>query len=168
MPFAAIITFIKSPLAKALGILAMFAAAFAAGMIFQGALSSADRNIEKAKDAQAVATHSVQVATLAQNSNRINTGVSNYVQNRTADLSRRLGGGLRNPADGYRPLPRLAGSTTGIAARAPGCVSVEQYNDLQWEAGNTAVMVEGWQVWYERQRAAWQEFLQNAATTGSD
>jgi hypothetical protein len=167
MPFTAILTFIKSPLAKVLGILAMLAAAFAAGMIFQGALSSADRNKEKAEDAQAVATHSVQVATLAQNSNRINTGVSNYVQNRTADLSSRLGGGLRASND-YRPLPRLAGSATGAAACAPGCVSVERYNDLQWEAGNTAVMVEGWQLWYERQHAAWQEFLQSVYRTGDE
>ena len=158
MPFTAILDFIRSPLAKVIGFVAMIAAAFAAGVIYQSALSSAERNEAIAKDAKAEATHSVAVAGLAQQSNRINTGVSNYVQNRTADLSARLGG-LRQPASDYRPMPGMAGSPSGAAACRPGCVPVEQFNDLAWEAGNSAVMVEGWQLWYRDQKTAWEAFL---------
>ena len=77
MPFTAILDFIRSPLAKVIGFVAMIAAAFAAGAVYQSALSSAERNESIAKDAKAEATHSVAVADLAQQSNRINTGVSN-------------------------------------------------------------------------------------------
>ena len=157
MPFIAIIDFIKSPLAKVIGFLAMMVAAFAAGVIYQSALSSAERNKEKAEDANAVATHNAQVATLAQDSNRINTGVSNYVQKRTTDLSARFGG-LRLTTNSYRPVPSLAGSPSGTTASIPGCVSIEQYNDLAWEAANTAVMVDGWQLWYRYQKAAFDAF----------
>ena len=150
--------FIRSPLAKVIGFVAMIVAAFAAGVIYQSALSSAERNESIAKDAKAEATHSVAVAGLAQQSNRINTGVSNYVQNRTADLSARLGG-LRQPTSDYRPMPGMAGSPSGAAACRPGCVPVEQFNDLAWEAGNSAVMVEGWQLWYRDQKTAWEAFL---------
>lgn len=167
MPFIAIIDFIKSPLAKVLGFLAMLVAAFAAGVIYQNALSSAERNKEKAEDANAVATHSAQVATLAQDSNRINTGVSNYVQKRTADLSARFGG-LRLTTNSYRPVPSLAGSPSGTAAGLPGCISVEQYNDLAWEAGNSAVMVEGWQLWYRDQKTAWEAFLKKQSEGWED
>lgn len=158
MPFAAILDFIRSPLAKAIGLVAMIIAAFAAGVIYQSALSSADRNESIAKDAKAEATHSMQVASLAQESNRINTGVANYVQNRTADLSDRLGG-VRQPTSHYRPMPSVAGSPSGSTASGPGCVPIEQYNDLAWEAGATAVMVEGWQLWYQKYKTAWEAFL---------
>lgn len=167
MPFIAIIDFIKSPLAKVLGFLAMMVAAFAAGVIYQSALSSAERNKEKAEDANAVATHNAQVATLAQDSNRINTGVSNYVQKRTADLSARFGG-LRLTTNSYRPVPGLAGSPSGAAACRPGCVPVEQFNDLAWEAGNSAVMVEGWQLWYRDQKTAWEAFLKKQSEGWED
>ena len=161
MPFTAIIDFIRSPLAKVIGFVAMIIAAFVAGAIYQSALSGAERNESIAKEAKAEATHSVQVAGLAQESNRINTGVSNYVQNRTADLSARLGG-VRQPMaekSDYRALPGMAGSPSGATACRPGCVPIEQFNDLAWEAGNSAVMVEGWQLWYRDQKTAWEAFL---------
>lgn len=163
----AALDFIRTPLAKAIGLVAMIVAAFAAGVIYQSALSSAERSKEQATAAKAEATHSVAVADLAQQSNRINTGVSNYVKNRTADLSARLGG-LRQPTSDHRPLPGMAGSPSGATACRPGCVPVEQLNDLAWEAGNTAVMVEGWQLWYRQQQTAWEAFLKKQSEGWED
>lgn len=162
-----IIDLIKSPAAKILGCIAMLAAAFIAGAVFNGARINAKWSQEREETAKTVATQATNTADLAQESNRINTGVSNYVQKRTADLSDRFGGVRLTPSHN-RPLPGMAGSTSGAATRGTGCVSVEQYNDLAWEAGNTAVMVEGWQLWYQNQKTAWDTYAKRQSEGWED
>lgn len=162
-----ILELIKSPAAKILGCLAMLAAAFIAGAVFNGARIHANWSQEQAETAKAVATQGNATASLAQESNRINTGVSNYVQKRTADLSDRLGG-VRLTTSHHSALPGVAGSPSGAATASTGCVSVEQYNDLAWEAGNTAVMVEGWQLWYQNQKTAWDDYAKRQSEGWED
>lgn len=157
--------FLKSPITKAIGIAAMVAAVFFAGYTTSNAFCRANTAETEAKNSKAVATQAIAIAGHAQKSQSINTEVSNYVQKRTSDLASRFGGGLRHPSSNST-LPGLSGGSAGVAAGGTGCVPVEQYNDLAWEAGNTAVMVEGWQRWYTQQRAAFEQLLGNINTDG--
>lgn len=151
------IDIIKAPAAKILGVAAMITAIFVAGCVHGEGKVTAKWNAEKVSIATAVAEQAVSVADLSNKSQTINSEVSNYVQARSSALYARLGG-LRIDQSGHRALPGLSGGSAGVAAGGTGCVPVEQYNDLAWEAGNTAVMVEGWQRWYRQQREAWENW----------
>lgn len=150
--------FLKSPITKAIGIAAMVAAVFFAGYTTSNAFCRADKAETEANNSKAVATQAIAIASHAQKTQSINTEVSNYVQKRTSDLASRFGGGLRHPSSNSA-MPGISGSATGVTAGGTGCVPIEQYNDLAWEAGNAAVMVEGWQRWYANQRAAFDQLL---------
>lgn len=152
-----IIDLIKTPAANILGIAAMVAAIFVSGCIHGEGNIRANWNEEKVKTSAAVATQAVAVADLSHKSQTINSEVSNYVQARSSDLSARIGG-MRQPKSGNSPLPGVSGRPAGVASGVPGCVPIEQYNDLAWEAGNTAVMVDGWQLWYRQQREAYENW----------
>lgn len=154
----AILDLIKSPAIKIIGIAAMVAAVFFAGYTTSNAFCRADKAESDRQNSQAVAGQAIAIAGHAQKSQSINTEVSNYVQTRTADLNRRFGSGLRHPSSAGA-VPVFSGSTSGAATGGTGCISVEQYNDLAWEAGNTAVMVEGWQRWYIEQRTVFEQLL---------
>ena len=154
----AILDLIKSPAIKIIGIAAMVAAVFFAGYTTSNAFCRADKAESDRQNSQAVAGQAIAIAGHAQKSQSINTEVSNYVQTRTADLNRRFGSGLRHPSSAGA-VPVFSGSTSGAATGGTGCISVEQYNDLAWEAGNTAVMVEGWQLWYAQQRDAYNKLI---------
>lgn len=153
----AILDLVRTPAAKILGVAAMVAAVFVAGCIQGEGNVKSKWNEEKAATAEAVASQSIAVADLSRKSQTINSEVSNYVQSRNSDLSARISG-LRQPQSGHSALPYVARGTTGAATCQPGCVPLEQFNDLIWEAGNTAVMVEGWQLWYQRQKDAFEAF----------
>lgn len=148
---------IKTPAAKILGVLAMTAAIFIAGCIHGEGNVTSKWNAEKVTTATAVAEQAVSVASLSNKSQTINSEVSNYVQARSSALYDRLGG-VRLDKSGHSALPRFSGSAAGTSPGSPGCISTEQYNDLAWEAGNTAVMVEGWQLWYRQQREAYENW----------
>lgn len=163
-PFA-ILDLIKSPAIKIIGIAAMVAAVFFAGYTTSNAFCRADKAESDRQNSKAVATQAIAIAGHAQKSQSINTEVSNYVQKRTSDFAGRFGSGLRHPG-GAGTVPSLSGGTTRADAGGTGCVPVEQNNDLAWEAGNTAVMVEGWQIWYTQQRAAFEKLLGNINTDG--
>lgn len=151
------IDIIKAPAAKILGVAAMITAIFVAGCVHGEGKVTAKWNAEKVSIATAVAEQAVSVADLSNKSQTINSEVSNYVQARSSALYARLGG-LRIDQSGHRALPSVSGSAAGATAGSPGCLPIEQYNDLAWEAGNTAVMVEGWQLWYRQQREAWENW----------
>jgi hypothetical protein len=153
----AILDMIRTPAAKILGVIAMIAAIFIAGCIHGEGSVTAKWNDEKVTVATAVAEQAVSVANLTNKSQSINSEVSNYVQARSSDLSARLGG-VRDDKSSHGTLSGVSGGTTGTATGGTGCISAEQYNDIAWEAGNTAVMVIGWQLWYEKQREAWQSW----------
>lgn len=154
-----ILDIIQTPAAKILGALAMIAAIFVAGCVHGEGNVTAKWNAEKVTVATAVAAQAVSVADLSRKSQTINSEVSDYVQARSSALSARLGGGVRHHAEGgNRALPVVSGSATGTTQGSTCCVPIEQYNDLAWEAGNTAVMVEGWQTWYRKQREAWENW----------
>lgn len=155
--------FLKSPITKAIGIAAMVAAVFFAGYTTSNAFCRANTAEAEAKNSQAVATQAIAIAGHAQKSQSINTEVSNYVQKRTSDFASRFGGGLRHPSSNSA-MPGLSGSATGVTAGGTGCVPIEQYNDLAWEAGNTAVMVEGWQRWYANQSAEFKRLIESMNT----
>ncbi len=157
IPLAAL-DLIKSPAIKAIGIGTMVAAVFFAGYTTSNAFCRANKAEAESQNSQAVASQATAIAGHAQKSQSINTEVSNYVQTRTADLNRHLGVGLRYPG-GNGTMSSFSGSATGTAAPSTGCVSIEQYNDLAWEAGATAVMVESWQLWYDQQRAAYDKLI---------
>lgn len=152
------IELIKSPAAKLIGIVAMAVAIFFAGYTTNNAFCRADKAEIEAKNSQAVATQAVAIAAHAKKSQSINTEVSNYVQKRTSDFASRFDGRLRHPGS-TGSMPSLSGGPTGVNAGGTGCVSIEQYNDITWEAANSAVMVEGWQIWYTQQRAAFEQLL---------
>lgn len=152
-----ILDIVRTPAAKILGVIAMIAAVFIAGCIHGEGSVTAKWNAEKVSVASAVAEQAVSVATLSHKSQTINSEVSNYVQARSSALYDRLGG-VRLDKSGHSALPRFSGSAAGTSPGSPGCISTEQYNDLAWEAGNTAVMVEGWQTWYRKQREAWENW----------
>ena len=152
-----ILDIIQTPAAKILGALAMIAAIFVAGCVHGEGNVTAKWNAEKVTVATAVAAQAVSVADLSRKSQTINSEVSDYVQARSSALSARLGG-LHNDQGGHSALPGIPRSAAGTAAGGTGCVPIEQYNDLAWEAGNTAVMVEGWQTWYRKQREAWENW----------
>lgn len=152
-----ILDIVRTPAAKILGVIAMIAAVFIAGCIHGEGSVTAKWNAEKVSVASAVAKQAVSVATLSHKSQTINSEVSNHVQARSSALYERLGG-VRLDKSGHSALPRFSGSATGTSQGSPGCISTEQYNDLAWEAGNTAVMVEGWQLWYRQQREAWENW----------
>lgn len=164
IPLAAL-DLIKSPAIKAIGIGTMVAAVFFAGYTTSNAFCRANKAEAESQNSQAVASQATAIAGHAQKSQSINTEVSNYVQNRTADLNRRLGVGLRYPSSDSA-VPAVSGGATGAATGGTGCISVEQYNDLAWEAGNTAVIVEGWQRWYASQRAEFERLLTTINTNG--
>lgn len=152
-----ILDIVRTPAAKILGIIAMIAAVFIAGCIHGEGNVTAKWNAEKVSVATAVAEQAVSVATLSHKSQTINSEVSNYVQARSSALYERLGG-VRLDKSGHSALPRFSGSAAGTSPGSPGCISTEQYNDLAWEAGNTAVMVDGWQLWYRQQREAYENW----------
>jgi hypothetical protein len=152
-----ILDIIQTPAAKILGVLAMIAAIFVAGCVHGEGNVTAKWNAEKVTVTTAVAAQAVSVADLSHKSQTINSEVSDYVQDRSSALSARFGG-VRLDKSGHSALPRISGSTAGTATGSPGCVPIEQYNDLAWEAGNTAVMVEGWKLWYRQQREAWENW----------
>lgn len=152
-----ILDIVRTPAAKILGVIAMIAAVFIAGCIHGEGNVTAKWNAEKVSVATAVAEQAVSVATLSHKSQTINSEVSNYVQARSSALYDRLGG-VRLDKSGHSALPRFSGSAAGTSPGNPGCISTEQYNDLAWEAGNTAVMVEGWQIWYRQQREAYENW----------
>lgn len=156
----AILDLIKSPAIKIIGIAAMVVAIFFAGYTTSNAFCRADKAEIDAQNNRTVAGQAIAIAGHAQKSQSINTEVSNYVQTRTADLNRRFGGGLRHPSD-PGAVPSFSGSASGAAAGGTGCVPIEQYNDLAWEAGNTAVMVEGWQRWYANQSAEFKRLIES-------
>lgn len=157
--------FIKSPITKAIGIAIMVSAIFFAGYTTSNAFCRADKAETESNNSQAVANQAIAIAGHAQKSQSINTEVSNYVQKRTSDLASRFGGGLRHPSSNST-LPGLSGGSAGVAAGGTGCIPIEQYNDLAFEAANTAVMVEGWQIWYAQQRAAFEMLLGKINTDG--
>lgn len=152
-----ILDIVRTPAAKILGVIAMIAAIFIAGCIHGEGNVTAKWNVEKVSVATAVAEQAVSVATLSHKSQTINSEVSNYVQARSSALYDRLGG-VRLDKSGHSALPRFSGSAAGTSPGSPGCISTEQYNDLAWEAGNTAVMVDGWQLWYRQQREAYENW----------
>lgn len=154
----AIFELIKLPVAKIIGIAAMLAAVFFAGYTTSNAFCRAEKAETESQNNQAVANQAIAIVGHAKESQIINTEVSNYAQTRTADFARRLGVGLRHP-NSYRAMPSFSGGATGSAAGGPGCISAEQYNDLAWEAGATAVMVEAWQLWYAQQRDAYNKLI---------
>lgn len=164
IPLAAL-DLIKSPAIKAIGIGTMVAAVFFAGYTTSNAFCRANNAEAESQNSQAVASRSMAIAGHSQKSQSINTEVSNYAQTRTADFARRFGTGLRYPS-GSSAMSGLSGGATGAATGGTGCISVEQYNDLAWEAGNTAVMVEGWQRWYASQRAEFERLLTTINTNG--
>lgn len=153
----AVLDLIKAPAVKVVGIGAMVAAVFFAGYTTSNAFCRANQAELESQNSQAVAGQALAIAGHAQKSQSINTEVSNYVQTRTADLNRRFGIGLRHPS-GHGTMPIVSGSAARTTAGSSGCVPIEQYNDLAWEAGNTAVMVEGWKLWYRQQREAWENW----------
>ncbi len=154
----AVLDLIKAPAVKVVGIGAMVAAVFFAGYTTSNAFCRANKAELESQNSQAVAGQALAIAGHSQKSQSINTEVSNYVQTRTADLNRRFGIGLRHPSSDSA-MPGVSGSATGFAAGGPGCISAEQYNDLAWEAGATAVMVEAWQLWYAQQRDAYNKLI---------
>lgn len=157
--------FIKSPITKAIGIAIMVSAIFFAGYTTSNAFCRADKAETESNNSQAVANQAIAIAGHAQKSQSINTEVSNYVQKRTSDFAGRFGGGLRHPgSDGT--MPSFSGGAPRANAGGSSCVSTEQYNDIAWEAANTAVIVEGWQIWYAQQRAAFERLLDNINTDG--
>lgn len=159
------IDIIKTPAAKILGVVAMIAAIFIAGCIHGEGNVTSKWNAENVTTATAVAEQAVSVASLSRKSQTINSEVSNYVQARSSDLSTRLGG-LRGDQSSHSAMSGLSGGATGAATGGTGCISVEQYNDLAWEAGNTAVIVEGWQRWYASQRAEFEKLLTTINANG--
>lgn len=161
----AVLDLIKAPAVKVVGIGAMISAVFFAGYTTSNAFCRANKAELESQNSQAVAGQALAIAGHSQKSQSINTEVSNYVQTRTADLNRRFGIGLRHPSSDSA-MPGVSGSATGAAAGGSGCISVEQYNDLAWEAGNTAVMVEGWQRWYASQRAEFEQLLTTINANG--
>lgn len=134
---------------------ALVSIGFISGCEHGKGIVQADWNAESLADSKVVTTQAVHVATVAAKSQGVNNEVSRYIKDRAAAISGGLVG-LRVSSDstGGRALPGFSVGAAGANANSPGCVPVERYNDLEWEAANTALMVEGWQLWYEKQRAA--------------
>lgn len=113
-------------------------------------------NQEKATQQEAVTAQAVAVAKQAKAAQSINSGVSDYVQARRSSISGVNFAGLRQPSSNSA-LPVASFGAVGTAPTTEGCVPVASYNRLAADAADDAVIILGWQKWYDEQEAAWPE-----------
>lgn len=136
-----------------IGIVAAVLSVFMGGCEYGETRVQSAWNQEKAAQQEAVAKQAVKVAEHAKAAQSINAGVSDYVQARRSSIAGTNFAGLRQPS-GNSTMPRVSGSTAGIAATSESCVSTADYNQLAADAADDAIIILGWQKWYGEQEAA--------------
>lgn len=146
---------------RLIGIAAAVIAIFIGGCEFGETRVQSAWNAEKAVQQQAVANQAIRVAKHAKASQTINTGVSDYVQARRANLAGVNFAGLRQPTGSNSALPNVSNGSSGTAPAAEGCVPDSDYNQLAQDAADDAVIILAWQKWYDEQYSIYNKTIQD-------